>query len=690
MHGKTSLVKHDGKGCFHGIPQNIPSTRYHSLAANLKTIPTSLAITSTTTESGVVMGVRHKEFTVEAVQYHPESVMSEGGRELLGNFLKLEGGRWGGKNAWCGVEPVHEDKVDEVEVTPKLVEKAVEGEPSPVTSGSSATAEGKSGSSNAVPTILNRIHQQRLKDVDAAQAVPSTSPVNLQRSIALHAAPPVIPLVARISQTLPAYPSVMAEIKRASPSKGDIAIDANAPSQAIKYALAGASVISVLTEPTWFKGALSDLLSVRQALDSMPNRPALLRKDFILARYQVDEARIHGADTILLIVAMLTVEELHDLYNYSVSLGMEPLVEVNNAEELNTALDLGAKVVGVNNRNLHDFKVDMQTTSRLADVLRERGREDVILCALSGITGRSDVEQYISEGVKAVLIGESLMRASDPKAFIHELLAAPTPEPIKPTAPLVKICGVQTFEDAKVAADAGADFIGIIFAPTRRKIALPMAKKISSYLRSIRYPEDAEELELSAEVDDPLAPLPWFNSRSKMLSQSRKPLLVGVFQNQPLSYILAAVQSTPLDIVQLHGDEPQEWANQIPVPVIKAFRVDDKNAIRGGQVDRPGCNDLILLDAAGKSGSAGGGEGLQFDWSVAAETVTRGEVGTGGAFRLPIVLAGGLNPDTVAGAVKAVQPWCVDVSSGTERADGQGKDHQKVVDFIKRAKGVAH
>lgn len=622
------------------------------------------------------MGIRHKEYTIEAVQYHPESVMSEGGRELMGNFLKLEGGRWGGKNAWCGVEAVHEDEVVEMPVTEGLVQAGVQAEV-----GSSST-----GSKAAGPTILNKIHQQRLKDIEGASSKPSTSALILKTSIALHAAPPVVPLVARISQTLPEHPAVMAEIKRASPSKGDIAIDANAPSQAIKYALAGASVISVLTEPSWFKGALSDLLSVRQALDSLPNRPALLRKDFIIDRYQVDEARMHGADTILLIVAMLGVDELRDLYDYSVSLGMEPLVEVNNADELNVALDLGAKVVGVNNRNLHDFKVDMQTTSRLADVLRERGREDVILCALSGITGRSDVERYIGEGVKAVLIGEHLMRAADPKKFIHDLLAVPTPTPIEPAAPLVKICGVQTFQDAKVAADAGADFIGIIFAPTRRKIALPVARKISSYLRSIRYPEDEQESDVLATVDDPLAPLPWFTSRAQMLSRSRKPLLVGVFQNQPLSYILAAVQSTPLDIVQLHGDEPQEWARQIPVPVIKAFRVDEKNAIKGGQVDRPGCNDLILLDAAGKSGSAGGGEGVKFDWSVAAETVTKGEVGTGGGSRLPIVLAGGLTPDTVAGAVQAVRPWCVDVSSGTERSDGQGKDAQKIVDFIKRAK----
>jgi anthranilate synthase/indole-3-glycerol phosphate synthase/phosphoribosylanthranilate isomerase len=351
-------------------------------------------VTATTSESGVIMGIRHRSCTVEAVQYHPESVLSEGGREILGNFLKLRGGEWGGVNAWCGM--VKEDE-DQSAAAPKAAGQA---------NGSASLPPAPS-----VPTILNKIHQQRLVDIEAAQKTPATTEANLQRSIALHAAPPVTPLLARLNQTLPAHPAVMAEVKRASPSKGDIAPLTNAPEQAMRYALAGASVISVLTEPQWCKGALSDLLSVRTALASLPNRPALLRKDFILSTYQIDEARIHGADTVLLIVAMLDKAQLQKLYNYSVSLGMEPLVEVNNAEELGLALDIGSKVIGVNNRNLHDFKVDMQTTSRLADVLRERGREDVVLCALSGISSRSDVERYVVEGVKAVLVGEALMRA---------------------------------------------------------------------------------------------------------------------------------------------------------------------------------------------------------------------------------------------------------------------------------------
>jgi anthranilate synthase/indole-3-glycerol phosphate synthase/phosphoribosylanthranilate isomerase len=221
--------------------------------------------------------------------------------------------------------------------------------------------------------------------------------------------------------------ALLAEVKRASPSKGDI-VDASSPSApaiALSYAMAGASVISVLTEPKWFKGSLEDMRAVRAVVDTLPNRPAVLRKDFILDTYQIDEARVYGADTVLLIVAMLTDEKLAELYHHSQSRGMEPLVEVNNAEELERALQVGAKVIGVNNRNLHDFNVDMGTTTRMADVIKEKYGEnggDVILVALSGITGRSDVEKYASQGVGAILVGESLMRAKDKGLFVRELL----------------------------------------------------------------------------------------------------------------------------------------------------------------------------------------------------------------------------------------------------------------------------
>ncbi|KAJ3826297.1 indole-3-glycerol phosphate synthase [Lentinula raphanica] len=279
----------------------------------------------------------------------------------------------------------------------------------------------------SAPTILEKIYAQRQKDVEVAKTTPGSRFEDIQTYLEMNLAPAQIPLVPRLKSnpsTDTSHPSLslMAEIKRASPSKGEIAMNTNPAKQALIYALSGASVISVLTEPTWFKGSLLDMRLVRQAVDKLPNRPAILRKEFIFDEYQIAEARLYGADTVLLIVAMLSQEQLSRLYSYSVSLGMEPLVEVNNAGEMSRALELNAKVIGVNNRNLHNFNVDMGTTSRLVDMVKEK---DVLLCALSGISEPEDVKLYQEEGVNAVLVGEALMRAVDTAAFIRELLNWP-------------------------------------------------------------------------------------------------------------------------------------------------------------------------------------------------------------------------------------------------------------------------
>ena len=174
----------------------------------------------------------------------------------------------------------------------------------------------------------------------AQKEIPSQRPPDLQMAYSLNLAPPLVSFAERVQQS-PFKLSLMAEIKRASPSKGDISLDACAPALAREYALAGASVISVLTEPEWFKGSVDDLRSVRQALIDMPHRPAVLCKDFIFDEYQILEARLTDADTVLLIVKMLDMETLARLYKYSQSLCMKPLVEVNNINEMEIAAKLG-------------------------------------------------------------------------------------------------------------------------------------------------------------------------------------------------------------------------------------------------------------------------------------------------------------------------------------------------------------
>ncbi|MBE0607743.1 MAG: indole-3-glycerol phosphate synthase TrpC [Dehalococcoidia bacterium] len=262
------------------------------------------------------------------------------------------------------------------------------------------------------PTILDTIVAKRRDDARAAKAAVPAS--ELEQRLA--SAPPVVAFEARLRRDSPV--AVIAEVKRASPSKGDIAPGMDAVAQAMKYARGGAAGISVLTEPTWFKGTLEDMSGVRDAVEALGEaRPAILRKDFVVDEYQVLEARVHGADSVLLIVASLDDVQLTHLMARSRALGMEPLVEVNNAEEMERALRAGARVVGINNRDLRNFRVDLGTTDRLAGMVSG----DVLLAALSGINTREDVERFEAAGADAVLVGESLMVAEDPAAKIREL-----------------------------------------------------------------------------------------------------------------------------------------------------------------------------------------------------------------------------------------------------------------------------
>ena len=213
-------------------------------------------------------------------------------------------------------------------------------------------------------SVLDKIADQRRLDVTAAQAVVTEDQLRAQ----IAAQSPAGDFVAAL-QAAPM--AVLAEMKRASPSKGDIAMHVDAAQQGLTYALAGACTISVLTEPTWFKGSLDDLRRVKTALEEAKLSPGtcVLRKDFIIDEYQLLEARAAGADTALLIVAILSPTRLAELMAASRALGMEPLVEVATEGEMTVALEAKARVIGVNNRNLHTMEVDMGRTRRLASMI---------------------------------------------------------------------------------------------------------------------------------------------------------------------------------------------------------------------------------------------------------------------------------------------------------------------------------
>lgn len=207
---------------------------------------------------------------------------------------------------------------------------------------------------------------------------------------------------------------VIAEIKRASPSRGDLAELTDPAAWAASYELGGASVISVLTEGRKFKGSLDDLTAVKSRV-TIP----VLRKDFIASEYQVWEARAAGADVVLLIVAALDDEQLAGLHELILELGMTPLVETHSAAEVERALAINAKLIGVNARDLVTFSLDRDLFGRLAPLMPE----DVIKVAESAVLSPEDVAQYRAAGADVVLIGEALV-SGDPIATLHSFLEA--------------------------------------------------------------------------------------------------------------------------------------------------------------------------------------------------------------------------------------------------------------------------
>lgn len=210
---------------------------------------------------------------------------------------------------------------------------------------------------------------------------------------------------------------LIAEVKKASPSRGLIREDFDPVAIAKAYEEAGASAVSVLTDKKYFQGRMTYLREVRQSV-SIP----VLRKDFIIDEYQVYEARAAGADAILLIVAALSRSELGELMAIAGAMGMASLVEVHTPEELEVALDLGARVIGINNRDLRTFETHLDTTLALAS----RVPSDRVLVSESGIFTRDDIAKLMQVGTDAVLVGESLMRQTDPRAKVRELLGGGT------------------------------------------------------------------------------------------------------------------------------------------------------------------------------------------------------------------------------------------------------------------------
>ena len=401
VHGKTSTIKHDQLGCFKNITQGIAVTRYHSLAAEKSTIPECFEISALTEESKVIMGVRHKKYIIEGVQFHPESILTEQGHLMIRNML-----RYKGHGTWDSFYKNHQ--LDPRENTPSL--------------------EDIMDNKNHRESILDKIFKTRQDDYEKLQKIPGLSFKDLELNYELIGSKKYdrINLYDKLQSRNTDPYHVFAEIKRASPSKGDINSELNVLKQANEYAKGNATVISCLTEPKWFKGDLHDLRSIADflALNYGKERPLLLRKDFIFSEYQILEAINAGADTVLLIVKMLSDQQLIRLYKYCQKYNLEPLVEVANVEEIKKTLELipDVKVIGINNRDLHTFSVDMNISVEISNYLNEINQKPYII-ALSGILKPQDADVFKFENscIKGFLVGEGLMKTSNVSEFISKL-----------------------------------------------------------------------------------------------------------------------------------------------------------------------------------------------------------------------------------------------------------------------------
>lgn len=350
-------------------------------------------------------------------------------------------------------------------------------------------------------------------------------------------------------------PIFIAEIKPKSATEG-ILYEGDFVKLAQEYENAGVDAISILTDQPSFGGSLKLLHDVSQSV----NLP-ILRKDFILSKIQIIESLKNHADAMLLIVSLLDQQKLSDLINFSYELGLVPIVEVVSEKELDTAIKAGAKIIGVNARNLHTLDVDYENA---LEVLKKIPRSITPLL-FSGIKTQSDVQKAVDFGAKGILVGTSLLKAKNVQAKIKELK----------NNFIIKICGVKDIPSAERVIKYSPSMVGLIFVPNSiRCIDFKTAKEISK------------------------------------LAHKQNISVVGVFQNQPVEQIINLVKTIPLDYVQLHGGEDASYCKQISVPIIKKITLENvkekinkyKNVVNIFLVDRPkqGQGSLVNKDEVRK------------------------------------------------------------------------------------------
>lgn len=428
------------------------------------------------------------------------------------------------------------------------------------------------------------------------------------------------------------------EVKKASPSKGIIAEDFPYLDIAKEYEVAGAAAISVLTEPDFFKGDKKYLQEIASTV-----KIPVLRKDFIIDEYQIYQAKVWGASAILLICACLDVPTLTKFRELADSLGLSSLVEAHDEHEVQMAIDCGARIIGVNNRNLKDFTVDVQNSVRLRNLVQD----DVIFVSESGLETPEDIQVLRDNNIGVALMGETFMRSPN-KVEKLAYLYGPTYY-----TPKVKMCGISKVETIPAVVEAKPDYMGLVFAPSKRQVTVDQAKTLVEELHkqyTKRYNNGAEQ------------------------SNNDEIKTVGVFVNETLDNLVSIATEANLDVVQLHGDEDEAFIQSIKersnVEIWKAVQIRSA-ADAEAWIDSSA--DMLLFDAYHKDERGGTGE--VFDWSCLDE------------FERPFMLAGGIDSTNVARAIRTVRPYGIDISSGIE-TDGV-KDDEKIKAFTNIVRTIA-
>ena len=422
------------------------------------------------------------------------------------------------------------------------------------------------------------------------------------------------------------------EVKKASPSKGIIAEHFPYLDIAKEYEVAGAAAISVLTEPDFFKGDKKYLQEIASTV-----KIPVLRKDFIIDEYQIYQAKVWGASAILLICACLDVPTLTKFRELADSLGLSSLVEAHDEHEVQMAIDCGARIIGVNNRNLKDFTVDVQNSVRLRNLVQD----EVIFVSESGLETPEDIQVLRDNNIGVALMGETFMRSPN-KVEKLAYLYGPTYY-----TPKVKMCGISKVETIPAIVDAKPDYMGLVFAPSKRQVTVDQAKILVEELHrgyAKKYGSDTEHDK---------------NGTIKT---------VGVFVNETVENLVTIANEANLDAVQLHGDEDEAFIQSLKertnVEVWKAVQIRSAADVEKW-IDSSA--DMLLFDAYHKDERGGTGE--VFDWSSLD------------AFERPFMLAGGIDSTNVARAIRTVRPYGIDISSGIE-TNGV-KDDEKIKAFTK-------